>query len=164
MYRRWLRLVLVGLMLLGGWLGMAFPAQAASPRYVQAALVSEVQTIQPGTPFWVGLQLKITPGWHVYWQNPGDSGDRVRLNWQLPPGATAGELQWPYPQRFPVGPLVNFGYKDQVLLLAQITPPADLTPGQTWNLPAQASWLVCQEECIPEATPVRLTLPVATAA
>lgn len=164
MHRRWLRLLLVGLMVLWGWLGMAFPAQAAAPRYVQAELVSEVRTVQPGTPFWVGLRLQITPGWHVYWQNPGDSGDRVRLNWQLPPQVTAGEMQWPYPQRFPVGPLMNFGYRDQVVLLTQITPPVNLLPGQTLNLRAQASWLVCQEDCIPEATPVTLSLPVAASA
>jgi thiol:disulfide interchange protein len=164
MYGRWLGLMVVGLLSLWGGLGMAGPAQAASPRYVQAELVSEVRTVQPGMPFWVGLRLQITPGWHVYWQNPGDSGDRVRLTWQLPPGVTAGELQWPYPQRFPVGPLMNFGYENQVLLLSQITPPADLSPGQTLDLRAQASWLVCQKDCIPEATPVTLSLPIASSA
>ena len=74
MYRRWLGLMVVGLLSLWGGLGMAGPAQAASPRYVQAELVSEVRTVQPGTPFWVGLRLQITPGWHVYWQNPGIPG------------------------------------------------------------------------------------------
>ncbi|MEN9217122.1 MAG: protein-disulfide reductase DsbD family protein [Gloeomargarita sp. HHBFW_bins_162] len=162
MYGR--RLLLLGLLVLVGWLTPLFPAQAAMPRYVQAELVSEVKTVQPGTPFWVGLQLDIAPGWHVYWQNPGDSGDRVRLDWQLPPGATAGEIQWPYPQRLPVGPLMNFGYTNRVLLLTQITPPADLSPGQTLNLQAQASWLVCREDCIPEEAPVRLTLPMRTTA
>jgi thiol:disulfide interchange protein len=162
MYGRWLRLLLAGLLLVG-WLSVPLPVQAA-PRYVQAELVSDVRAVQPGTPFWVGLQLRIAPGWHVYWQNPGDSGDRVRIRWQLPPGATAGEIQWPYPQRLPVGPLMNFGYRNQVLLLSQITPPAALTPGQTLNLQAQASWLVCREDCIPEATTLNLSLPVAAMA
>ncbi|MEN9213805.1 MAG: protein-disulfide reductase DsbD family protein [Gloeomargarita sp. DG_1_5_bins_55] len=161
MDQRLLRLMLLGLLLVWGWLGPVFPVQAAPPPYVQAQLLSEVAAVQPGTPFWVGLQLQMTPGWHVYWQNPGDSGDRVRLDWQLPPGFTAGALQWPYPERLPVGPLMNFGYQNQVLLLTQITPPAHLRAGQTLDLPAKASWLVCKEDCIPEATSLRLSLPVA---
>ncbi|MCS7030301.1 MAG: protein-disulfide reductase DsbD family protein [Gloeomargarita sp. SKYG116] len=147
-------------LLLWSWLALALPARAEVPRYVQASLLSDAQVVQAGQPFWVGLRLRITPGWHVYWQNPGDSGDRVRVDWQLPAGATAGEWQWPYPQRIPVGPLVNFGYKDEVILLAAITPPATITPGQTLDLRAQASWLVCQTDCIPEATTLSLSLPV----
>ena len=163
MYAPWFRLLLAGVLVLGVWLGGPAPLQAA-PRYVQAELISEVQTVQPGTPFAVGVQLRIAPGWHVYWQNPGDSGDRVRIQWELPPGTTAGDVQWPYPQRLPVGPLMNFGYRDQVLLLSQIRPSAALTPGQTLTLQAQVSWLVCREDCIPEATTLTLRLPVAATA
>ena len=49
-------------------------------------------------------------GWHVYWRNPGDSGLATALNWTLPPGVTAGELQWPYPHRSQLGDIVNYGY------------------------------------------------------
>ena len=74
------------------------PAWAATTKSgnLQAQLVSEVKTIQSGMPFWVALELKTRPGWHVYWQNPGDSGAAPRLEWSLPNGFKAGELVFPY--------------------------------------------------------------------
>ncbi|MCS6782498.1 MAG: protein-disulfide reductase DsbD family protein [Gloeomargarita sp. SKYBB_i_bin120] len=147
-------------LLLWSWLALTLPAWAKPPRYVQARLLSDVQVVQPGRPFWVGLQLDVTPGWYVYWQNPGDSGDRVRVDWQLPPGVTVGEWLWPYPQRIPAGPLVNFGYRNTVTLLAQVRPPATLPTGRTLDLRAEASWLVCKTDCVPEATTLSLSLPV----
>lgn len=133
---------------------------------VQAQLVSEVKTIQPGTAFWVALQLKIRPGWHVYWKNPGDSGAAPRVQWTLPDGFKAGELVFPYPERLPVGPLLNFGYKDEVYLLAEViaevNPTTELSASRSIALRAKAEILVCKVECIPEQVTLALTLPVAT--
>ncbi len=126
---------------------------------VQTQLVSEFSAIQPGEPFWVGLDMQIQEGWHTYWQNPGDSGAPTRIAWSLPPGFEAGEIHWPYPERFPVGPLVNFGYKDRVLLLTQITPPEEISDPEV-SLQAEAHWLVCEEACIPESASLQLDLPV----
>jgi thiol:disulfide interchange protein len=127
---------------------------------VQAQLVSEVQTIQPGTPFWVGLNFKINPGWHTYWRNPGDSGMQTKIDWKLPNGFQVGEILYPYPQRLPVGSFMNFGYKKEVTLLSQITPPANLVTTNPIQLEAKADWLVCKEDCIPEEGVFKLTLPV----
>lgn len=128
---------------------------------LQAQLVSEVKAIQPGTPFWVALQLKIRPGWHVYWKNPGDSGAAPMVQWTLPNGFKAGELVFPYPERLPVGPLMNFGYKDEVYLLAEVNPTTKLSAGSPIALRAKADILVCEVECIPEQVTLALTLPVA---
>ena len=38
----------------------------------QASLVTEVESYVPGAPFRVGLRLRLAPGWHSYWVNPGD--------------------------------------------------------------------------------------------
>jgi thiol:disulfide interchange protein DsbD len=99
-------------------------------------------------------------GWHTYWQNPGDSGLATTIRWELPAGFTAGDIVWPYPQRLPVGPLMNFGYEGEVALLTQITAPADLPPGQRVTLRAQTTWVVCAELCVPEAARLDLQLPV----
>lgn len=125
---------------------------------VDAALIAEVESIKPGQPFWVGMHQKITPGWHTYWRTPGDSGAASQLLWDLPAGFEASEIHWPFPERIPYGPLVNFGYHDEVLLLVQITPPAVLTGDVI--LAASARWLVCEEICIPEDANLTLTLPV----
>ena len=122
------------------------------------ALIAEVESVQPGQPFWVGIHQTITPGWHTYWRTPGDSGAATQLHWRLPEGFSASEIHWPFPERIPYGPLVNFGYHDEVLLLVQLTPP-DNVAGEV-ILTAKAQWLVCEEICIPEDADLSLTLPV----
>ncbi|MBD2775572.1 protein-disulfide reductase DsbD family protein [Iningainema tapete] len=126
---------------------------------VQGQLVSEVKTIQPGTPLWVALQIKIRPGWHIYWKNPGDSGAAPKIQWTRTQGVNAGELVFPYPERLPVGPLMNFGYKDEVYLLTEINSNTSL-PTNPVTLRAKADILVCKEECIPEQVTSTLTMPV----
>lgn len=140
---------------------LAAPAYAEVVRtpHLSAELVSEVAAVQPGQPFWVALRFQLKPEWHTYWKNPGDSGEAPRIRWHLPTGFTAGDIHWPYPQRLPVGPLVNFGYADEAWLLVPITPPADL-PARDVVLKADATWLVCKEECIPESGSFSLELPV----
>ncbi|MGH8670900.1 MAG: protein-disulfide reductase DsbD family protein, partial [Burkholderiales bacterium] len=141
----------------------AASADAAPPQtpHVEARLVSEMRSIQPGQPFWVALRLKMEQHWHTYWKNPGDSGLATRIGWTLPQGFQAGEILWPYPNRIEVGPLVNYGYDGEVLLLTQITPPQRPVPGHS-RLKARAEWLVCKEICIPGAADLTLSLPLIT--
>lgn len=148
-----------------GLLLLAVPAQANTVRtpHLSAELVSETQTVQPGQPFWVALHFRLEPGWHTYWKNPGDSGEAPRIRWQLPPGFSAGDIHWPYPQRLPLDPLVNYGYAGEAWLLVPVTPLAELSTPRV-SLGAEADWLVCKEECIPESGAFRLELPVSDAA
>jgi thiol:disulfide interchange protein DsbD len=127
---------------------------------VQISLLSEVTAIIPGQPFWVLLRQEIRPGWHTYWQNPGDSGAPTEIDWDLPAGFTAGDIQWPFPDRIAYGPLMNFGYSDEALYPVLITPAAALE-NETFELRARVGWLVCADVCIPEDTAVSLTLPAA---
>lgn len=117
--------------------------------HVEAELVAEVTTIQPGRPFRVGVRLAMDDHWHVYWRNPGDAGLPTDISWDLPEGFKAGDIQWPYPGRFMVEDVANFGYEGEVLLLVEITPPDGLSPGTEITLAAEVSWLVCMEACIP---------------
>jgi thiol:disulfide interchange protein DsbD len=139
---------------------VAHAAADPAPPRVRVELLSEVQSIQPGETFWVALRQQITPGWHTYWINPGDSGEPARVEWTLPAGFTAGEIAWPYPERIPVGPAMSYGYEREVVLPIPVTAPRDLGPGARVTLRGQASWLVCEQICIPEEAPVELTLPV----
>src|SRR6185503_2738803 len=102
--------------------------------------------------------------WHVYWRNPGDSGEAPRITWTLPAGLSAGALEWPMPHRLPAGPLVNFGYEGETLLAAPITVAPDVAAAPL-ALRALAKWLVCnQDECIPGSATLALTLPTGTTA
>src|SRR5206468_8787492 len=106
---------------------LAEPVKAA---HVEAELVSEVASIQPGQPFWVALRLKMEEHWHTYWQNPGDSGLASKITWNLPEGFSADPIKWPYPERIEAQPLVSFGYSGEVFLLVKIHPPASLPVGK----------------------------------
>ena len=142
-------------------------AAAAAPvrtAHVEAELVAEQTALVPGRPLTVALRLAMERGWHTYWQNPGDSGLPTTLVWQLPPGLTGGPIQWPAPRALPTGPLMNYGYEGEVLLLSDIAAVPDFLSGKTIKLAARADWLVCKEICIPEGADLTLTLPVTNSA
>ncbi len=135
--------------------------QASSP--VVVTLLSEDGAIKAGTPFWVGVELKMADGWDTYWINPGDAGFPTKVDWKLPEGFSASSLHWPYPEKFVSQSMVGFGYTDSVMLLAEITPPQDLPSLQEVTLGANVSWLACKEQCVPGQAQVKLTLPVTAA-
>ena len=152
------------LLAIGLVLGAALRAAAISAPHVQVDLVADVQSIRPGHPIALGLRFVAERGWHVYWRNPGDSGEAPSIRWTLPPGFRASDLRWPAPERIPVGPLANFGYEGTVVLPVDLDVPADLHGTGTVDLRADARWLVCNEdECIPGWSPLVLSLPVGDA-
>ncbi|HEX5452580.1 MAG TPA: protein-disulfide reductase DsbD domain-containing protein [Stellaceae bacterium] len=144
------------------------PAQAGGPAApvdpVAARLIPEATAIAPGQTLWVDLHLEMAPGWHTYWQNPGDSGLPTTVDWKMPAGFRAGGIVWPVPERFVQGNIGNYGYAGAADLLVPVTAPAGVAPGSAAHLAAHASWLVCSDICIPGAADLRLDLPVAAAA
>jgi len=161
MYRTTI-LLLAGLVTGAGLGTHAFAAPLVKTEHVEAELVTEKTSAQPGKPATVGLKLRMAEHWHTYWKNPGDSGLPTRIQWVLPEGWKAGEIQWPYPVRLPIGPLMNYGYEDEVVLLSDLTPPADAKPGD-YTVKAKAEWLVCKDVCIPEKGDLDMVLAVAAA-
>jgi DsbC/DsbD-like thiol-disulfide interchange protein len=89
---------LVGIAFFALWSQPAIAQQLedTSP-YSDASLVAEFSSIQPGVPFSVGLYLAMDAGWHSYWINPGDAGMPTSIEWDLPNGFQAGDIQWPHP-------------------------------------------------------------------
>ena len=117
-------------------------------------------SIQPGGSTSVGLHFNLDKGWHVYWVNAGDSGEPPRIKWTLPAGITAGAMQFPAPRRLPLGPLMDFGYEDEVLFPMTLTADSTLKAPSTAPLSAHVDWLVCREVCIPGKTDLALPLQV----
>ena len=152
-------------------LGLALFAPAVYPltgdsiatENVKARLLSEAAVDRPGQSVWVALELDIRDGWHTYWRNPGDSGQATQIAWTLPPGLTAGDIEWTTPHRFVVAPLVNYGYAKHAMHLVKITAAPDLKAAAPLDLKAKASWLVCADVCIPESANLDLNLPVSAA-
>lgn len=126
-----------------------------------AGLVADTTAIVPGRTFTVALDLKMIPHWHSYWRYPGDAGTPTGMDWNLPEGFKAGAIQWPLPvKEDDEGDLESYVYGDEVLLLTDITPPAQIREKEI-TLRAVAKWLVCDKTCVPGGAELTLTLPVA---
>jgi len=152
-------LLLLSLLLPPGLVAAAESPPARSSRSV-ATLAAEAAAVAPGEPFRIALRLRLAPGWHTYWRNPGDAGAPPEIELTAPEAAAAGPIIWPAPERLPFGPLVNFGYSGEVLLPLTVQPPPGLAVGSRLALAAQATWLVCSDVCVPEEAAFALDLPV----
>lgn len=126
---------------------------------LDARLVSVPSQISAGATFTLLLEHKIRPGWHTYWVNPGDSGAATKLTWRGPEGFKFSEIAWPYPERIPYGPLMNYGYHDRVVYPIEVTAPAALS-GNSVTFDLKGEWLVCADVCIPERGELQLTVPI----
>ena len=134
----------------------AFTARAA---HTQAQLLLSTDTAKPGDTIWAGVDLKMDPGWHTYWKNPGDAGFATEIKWQLPPGISAGEIQWPLPEKFPPTEVTTYGYTNEVMLIVPLTIESNFPSGET-DLKANVSWLECKDVCIPANQDVEAILNI----
>lgn len=123
-------------------------------------LVSEVKTIQPGKSFLVGLSLKHRKGYHTYWKFPGIVGVPVSMEWKLPPGWKASPILWPQPDQVFMFKIRAQGYRRDLVLPIQLTPPADLKLDEKITLHGVAAWMCCGRDCNPDFAKLYLTLPV----
>jgi thiol:disulfide interchange protein DsbD len=133
----------------------------AAPEVVGAVtveLIAETTVVVPGERFNVALDFKLEPHWHLYWKNPGASGLPVEIEWQLPAGLSAGEIQWPAPERIELGGLMNYGYEDAVTLIVPIEAAQDFELGSAVPIQAEVSWLACEEFCMPGDASLSLAL------
>jgi DsbC/DsbD-like thiol-disulfide interchange protein len=85
-------------------------ADVAQPCH--ARLIASTASPVAGRPFYLGVLFTIDPNWHIYWKNAGDAGIPTRIRWKLPPGFSAGPIEFPTPRRFDLpGNIADFGYK-----------------------------------------------------
>lgn len=123
-----------------------------------AVLISEASEVAAGSTFHAALHVRMKSGWHSYWKNPGDAGLPISLAWAQTEGVTTGDLIWPPPQVIAEGPLVTYGYMNEVVLPVQISIGKDVAVGMLLTLHARADWLACENICVPQSA--ELTLDV----
>jgi len=136
-----------------------FAAISTHAAHTQVRLILSASTARPGDTVLAGVDLKMDPGWHTYWKNPGAAGLATKIEWQLPPGVTAGEIQWPLPEKLPPAEVTTYGYDGEVVLLVPLKLAPDLKPGPL-DLKAKVSWLECKEACVPGSGSVEATLNI----
>jgi len=140
-------------------------AGAQQSPHARVDLLAKQDALVPGSDLRLGVHFALDAGWHIYWTNPGDSGQPPVFKWQLPSGVSVGEIDWPRPERMQsTAQLADYGYHGEVLLPVTVHAPSSLKPGTPVTLAAEAKWLVCREVCIPERAQLRLDLPVAQSA
>jgi len=129
---------------------------------VNASLVSPHSAVAPDSTFTAALRLEHKDHWHTYWINPG-TGYPTSIEWDLPEGWSASEIQWPAPIiiRDSHGMITGNGYEGVTYLPLAITVPAAAKIGSTVTLKGHADWLMCADVCIPGDAPIELTLAIA---
>ena len=115
---------------------------------------------RPGDTVTAAVRLQMDPGWHTYWKNGGDAGGPTKIGWQLPAGVTAGDIQWPVPEKYSAEGLITYVYHNEAVLLVPLTLADDLKPGPL-ELKADVSWLECEKLCIPGDSTVTAALDIA---
>ena len=137
-------------------------AVASSPR-AAASLISETDSytpglVQGGQSLRVALRLRMAKGWYTYWRNPGYAGAPAELEFTLPDGIKPGPIVWPTPSRHVTGPVMTYGYDGEVVLPVTLTVPPTFA-ADPLIIRVHATWLVCEQICVPEEADFTLTLP-----
>jgi len=151
------------------WLLILFCALLAQPAAAQLAprenaiqpeLIAEGPA-KPGGEVELAILMHTRPGWHGYWVNPGDAGLPMKVEWQLPPGASLGPLRFPVPDKLLVAGIVNYVYERDHALLTRLKVPKDAKG--VLPIRAEAQWLACTDKvCVPERGSFSFDLPVGT--
>ena len=129
-------------------LALAAASNEFSSAHGTARLVSESNAAEGGQ-IRLALEFSLAPGWHVYWQNPGDAGFAPQV--QLAAPAEAGALEFPPPEF-----LLQDGVAAYVLSGHVVLPFTARHVGT--QVQATARWLVCSDVCVPEQAHFTLAL------
>ncbi len=138
---------------------LAGPALAQQTN-IAAELVAE-SAAGPGETITLAIHMKPGEEWHGYWLNPGDAGLGMSVEWELPDGAEAGNLEYPVPQTLLIAGLMNHVYKGDYAILVPLKLPAGAVPGSSIKVAADAQWLACTDEiCVPEAARLQTEIKI----
>lgn len=134
---------------------------AAEPKIkgVDIKLLSEVSSITPGQKFTLGFELIHEKTFHTYYKNPGLIGMATAIDWELPEGFSAGNIQWQVPEICKMYKYDVYGYESDTLLLIDIQAP-NVIKTESVSLKAKARWMTCaiKQCCFPgfNTYPLRL--------
>jgi thiol:disulfide interchange protein/DsbC/DsbD-like thiol-disulfide interchange protein len=132
---------------------------AAAQTHISAGLAAESAAPAPGKTTTIAFRMAPQPGWHGYWENPGDAGLGMRVEWTLPKGVTVGPMRYPVPETLLVSGLMNHVYEGPYAILSTLTIAPDIKPGTPLPIRVKANWLACTENvCVPEQDELTLDL------
>lgn len=143
-------------------LSLHHPANAQLPDFplnIKAQLESETPQPSPGSSVTIAIVMNPNDGWHGYWENPGDAGVGLQLDWKLPKGVTAGKARFPIPERLIISDLMNFTYEGPHAFLVDLNIDKNIAFGTNLAISVNAQWLACTDRiCVPEQDILQLNL------
>jgi DsbC/DsbD-like thiol-disulfide interchange protein len=137
--------------------GAVAPRNGKGP-HVKVELITD--RTAPGPGMRLGLKFDLDPDWHIYWQNPGDSGGPPEAAWTFPPGMMASGIEWPAPERIDIGGLVNYGYHNSVVLPVTVAVAAGARIPQELTIRTSVRWMACASLCVPGKADLALRFPL----
>jgi thiol:disulfide interchange protein DsbD len=119
-------------------------------------IISGDEKLEPNKEYLIGIKYRLDSGWHTYWKNPGDSGEKASFDWTLPEGYQIKGPYWPQPERIPYPPLMTFGYNDQVTVFFNLVTSETLKENNEVSL--FTKWLACADVCLPQEANITINL------
>lgn len=104
----------------------------------------------------IGVKFKFDQGWHTYWINPGDSGEKAKFDWNLPEGYKISNPKWPAPSTIPYPPLMTYGYEDEVIILFSLY--KEIGSVKKGEITLNSEWLACADICLPQSGTTKINL------
>ncbi len=106
------------------------------------------------------LALHFTPSsseWHGYWSNPGDAGQGMELELDLPEGWEAGEPLYPVPRTLTIAGLMNHIYEGEYAILVPVDVPVQAGVQNVAPITGFVSYLACTDRiCVPQDAKLRV--------
>ncbi len=131
--------------------------------HVNTRLITSHISAKPGDTIQIGWELNMQPHWHIYWKNPGDSGLPPAIKWAFPgENFHIGKPKWPTPITVETPPIMNYGYKNTIILTYPLTIPQNWPVGKPIYITASTQFLVCKDVCLPGEANVSLTQPTSS--
>ena len=104
----------------------------------------------------IGVKFKFDQGWHTYWINPGDSGEKAKFDWNLPEGYKISNPKWPAPSTIPYPPLMTYGYENEVIILFSLY--KEIGSVKKGEITLNSEWLACADICLPQSGTTKINL------
>ncbi|MCC3860347.1 protein-disulfide reductase DsbD family protein [Pseudemcibacter aquimaris] len=159
MIRSFLRILFFGLVALTAMLGVS-NATSVRTDLANLELTADKTSISPGSEFTVIIEMTPDEGWHGYWENPGDAGLKLEMDWKLPDGVEIGDFQFTTPHLIPFEEIVSYGYEGTVTIIADGKLSEDFNQDQL-ILSGNAFWLICSDAlCVPQDAPISHTIDI----
>ena len=148
----------IAVALAGGSAGGAGAQDHLANPHLDISLVPEFQGAVPGTSLGVAVRFQLEPGWHIYWENPGQAGIATSVRWSVSPGIGVGPVTWPVPALLLVSGIVTHVHHGDVALATSLALP----PGPRLSpvrIAAEIRYGICRDLCLPGSARLSLELP-----